>query len=76
MKENKEETKLQSEQKTIHLKIKNMKILRWNLGIAIIRIGYIVRDRWHWWRIGVLILLIGYKLRGEVPQKTWKGNRV
>ena len=53
-----------------------MKTLRWNLGIAIIRIGYIVRDRWKHLALGRFILSIGYGIRGEVPQKTWKGNRI
>lgn len=60
-----------------------MKTLLWNLGIAIIRIGYIVRNndfkpsrfslRWH---LGVLILKVGYLVRGNIPQRTWKNNHV
>ena len=60
-----------------------MKKLKWNVGIMIIRIGYIIRlyqtrpinCSFRWW-IGRHILLIGYKIRGQIPQKTWKWNHV
>ena len=48
-----------------------MKTLKWNLGIFIIRIGYIIRDK-----CGKPIIRIGYKLRGDIPQKTWKWNHI
>ena len=51
-----------------------MKSIKWNIGIFIIRIGYLIRK--HQWNIGRFILRIGYNLRGEIPQKTWKGNHV
>jgi hypothetical protein len=53
-----------------------MKTLFWNLGIAIIRIGYIIRDKRKWITVGQFILGVGYKIRGEVPQRTWKGNTI
>lgn len=60
-----------------------MKTLNWNLGIALINIGYKIRKH-QWkpklfnlrWATGVQILKCGYKLRGEIPQKTWTGNHV
>jgi hypothetical protein len=59
-----------------------MKTLFWNIGILLIRLGYIVRDggkghtynmqksnlRWH---VGKTILGIGYWIRGEVPKRHW-----
>ena len=48
-----------------------MKTTKWNLGIMIIRIGYLMRDKW-----GKSFLNYGYKLRGKIPQKTWKWNNV
>lgn len=53
-----------------------MKTLKWNVGIAVIRVGYIVRDKWRIVRIGRFILRIGYGIRGEVPMKTWRGNHI
>lgn len=56
-----------------------MKTLNWNLGVFLIRIGYIIR-RYQTqpnqislrWIIGVFILKYAYKIRGQIPQRTWK----
>ena len=61
----------------------DMKILRWNVGIAVVGIGYKIRKH-QWkpnffslrWAVGAFILKCGYKLRGNVPQKTWKGYHI
>lgn len=55
-----------------------MKTLNWNLGILLIRFGYLIRKydfqpksfnfRWFF---GREILKIGYSLRGEIPMKNW-----
>ena len=45
-----------------------MKTLKWNLGIMLIWLGYRTKR-------GRLVGY-GYKLRGEIPQRTWKGNHV
>lgn len=56
-----------------------MKTFNWNVGLAIIRLGYKVRLHQfkpnHFslrWNIGVFIIKCGYELRGDIPQKTWK----
>lgn len=60
-----------------------MKTLKWNIGIMIIGFGYKVRLHQFKpnkfsirWQIGRRILRFGYDLRGEIPQRTWKGNHV
>ena len=60
-----------------------MKVLKWNLGIMMIRFGYFVR-KYNWgpsffslrWKIGVFIVKYGDKLRGGMPYKTWKWNHI
>lgn len=61
----------------------DMKTIKWNFGIAIIRIGYIARKhQWkpkHFsvrWLVGVFILKLGYALRGEVPMRRWSRNHI
>ena len=51
-----------------------MKEINWNIGILIIRIGYLTRVNFP--SIGRFILRSGYKVRGEIPQKLWKGNHI
>jgi len=51
-----------------------MKKLKWNSGIIIIRIGYQTKQYIDW--LGKFILKCGYKLRGEIPQKTWRWNHI
>ena len=51
-----------------------IKELRWNLGVPIIRVGYRVRSVSG--GIGRLLLRYGYYLRGDIPQRTWKRNRI
>jgi hypothetical protein len=46
-----------------------MRTFRWNIGVMLLRIGYLTRK--HIWFLGVLILNIGYKIRGQVPMKHW-----
>ena len=60
-----------------------MKTLKWNIGIFIIRIGYIIRGHDGIYPpynrrelIGREILRFGYWLRGEIPMKTWRGNHI
>ena len=48
----------------------DMKKLKWNIGIMIIKIGYVIR------KYGMGILKYGYQLRGEIPQKKWRWNHV
>lgn len=55
-----------------------MKTINWNLGLAIIKIGYKIRKydlqpkKFNFrWLAGVFILKLGYGLRGNVPQKNW-----
>ncbi len=48
-----------------------MKKLKWNLGIMVIRVGYLLRDK-----IGKSLIEKGYKLRGKIPHGTWKWNHV
>jgi hypothetical protein len=57
-------------------KIIEMKKIRWNTGLLLIKLGYKVRF-YDWepkkfsirWNVGRFILVIGYKLRGNIPQK-------
>lgn len=60
-----------------------MKTIKWNIGIFVIRIGYLSRlydfkplNFSIRWEIGKLILNLGYALRGDIPQKMWKGNHI
>lgn len=61
-----------------------MKKLKWNIGIIVIRFGYLVRKYRSVkhpssppkfsirWKVGKKVLGFGYWLRGEIPQKTWR----
>lgn len=59
-----------------------VKALRWNIGIFIIRIGYLIRYDHNpgkfslRWFVGLWLVEFGYRLRGNVPQKTWKNNHI
>ena len=57
--------------------------LKWNLGIIVIRLGYLIRKYQHEpkfyslrWAVGVIILKYGYLLRGQTPYLTWKWNHI
>ncbi|HEC36628.1 hypothetical protein LCGC14_1312360 [marine sediment metagenome] len=60
-----------------------MKRIKWNIGIMIIRIGYLIRKYQKEplkysirWEAGRIILKFGYLLRGEIPMRTWKWNHI
>ena len=60
-----------------------VKEVKWNIGIFIIRIGYLIRGvnatsepYTTCQSIGVYILKNGYLLRGDIPQRTWKYNHI
>ena len=66
--------------------ITKINTLRWNIGLAVIRFGYYVRNCPNpgeqnlptnfRWKIGVFVLWCGYRLRGGIPNKTWKWNHI
>ena len=53
-----------------------MEMIKWNIGIMIIRFGYWMRKYVKFIPLGRFILKCGYKLRGKIPQKTWHWNHV
>lgn len=60
-----------------------MKEIKWNVGILIVRIGYIIRgtkgiEKPYTLKesIGAFVLRVGYSIRGQVPKKTWRFNHV